>query len=325
MRTRLRIASFGEHVMKEFVVSAREAGGRFDKYLAKLLPKAPKSLIYKALRKKNITLSGKKAEGNEILKEGDCIKVFFSDDTFDKFSSDKATVIENNPLKNYLIFENEELLIINKPAGLLSQKAESDDVSLCEYIADYLDDANGFAPGISNRLDRNTSGIIVAGKSLSASQALSKVLRDRTADKYYLAIAYGSLDRQINFEAYITKDSASNTVSISPQKIEGADYINTIVTPIGTSEGYSLLKLKLVTGKTHQIRATLKELGLPIVGDSKYGVSVSGIRRQMLHAYSISFPSEFEIKAAAGKTFTAKLPDDFSSALRRFGLNQYGF
>ena len=154
--------------MQEIIVSANEAGQRFDKLLAKYLNEAPKSFIYKMLRKKNILLNGKKATGNEKLEVGDSVKLFLADETIEKFSK---LIVVKTKAKLDIVYEDENVLLINKPVGMLSQKAEAKDESLVEHIISYMmesgqlteADLRKFKPSICNRLDRNTSGLVVAG------------------------------------------------------------------------------------------------------------------------------------------------------------------
>lgn len=176
--------------MQSINVNSNEAGQRLDKLLTKYLNKAPKSFIYKMLRKKNITLNGKKADGSEKLEVGDEVKLFMSDETIDKFTElKKEQILDTKALD--IIYENENVLIVNKPAGMLSQKAKEDDVSLNEHIISYLIYTNqlsekelrSFRPAVCNRLDRNTSGIVIAGKTLKGLQTMSELLKSRNMDK----------------------------------------------------------------------------------------------------------------------------------------------
>ena len=181
--------------MKETIIKENESGQRLDKYLKKYLPQAPGSFIYKMLRKKNITLNGKKAAGQEKLNTGDSIKFFLAEETIDKFTGN-AAASESYPVKKDLeiIYEDDNILLINKPAGMLSQKAKKEDVSLVEYVIGYLlsngsvtkEELLTFHPGICNRLDRNTSGMVVAGKSLAGLQIMGEAFKERTLAKYYL-------------------------------------------------------------------------------------------------------------------------------------------
>ena len=155
--------------MKQISVSKNEAGQRLDKLLAKYLNLASKNFLYKMLRKKNITLNGKKANGNEMLVQGDQIKIFLSDETFDKFSNIQVQAADSSDLM--IIYEDSDVLILNKPAGMLSQKAKPSDVSMVEKIIQYTletgklskEELRSFQPAVCNRLDRNTSGLLIAG------------------------------------------------------------------------------------------------------------------------------------------------------------------
>ena len=202
--------------MKEFIINENEAGQRFDKYLAKLLREAPKSFFYKMMRKKNITLNGKKATGNEKLFSGDHVKLFLSDETFEKFSGNDSAPRAHYALD--IIYEDENILLINKPAGMLSQPADDGTPSLVEYLTGYLlkngslteNDLRTFRPSVCNRLDRNTSGLIAAGKSLSGLQELSGMFKSRELHKYYLCLVEGVLKEERYIKGYLAKDKKSN-------------------------------------------------------------------------------------------------------------------
>ena len=203
--------------MKIITVTENEAGQRLDKLLQKYLNEAGKGFIYKMLRKKNITLNGKKADGSEKLVCNDEVKLFLSDETIEKFSSVQITKASTNL---DIIYEDNNVMILNKPAGMLSQKAKESDISMVEYIINYLLDSNqmtkeqlrSFKPSVCNRLDRNTSGIIVAGKSLLGLQEMSKLLKERTMHKYYYCIVNGRLDKKCHLKGYLVKNEKTNKV-----------------------------------------------------------------------------------------------------------------
>ena len=323
--------------MKEFIINENEAGQRFDKYLAKLLREAPKSFFYKMLRKKNITLNGKKATGNEKLSPGDQVKLFLSDETFQKFS--KETAAPRAVCDLDVIYEDADVLLVNKPAGMLSQPDESGEPSLVEYITGYLlergtlteNDLATFRPSVCNRLDRNTSGIVAAGKSLAGLQALSELFRGRTLHKDYLALAKGVIKNEEHIRGYLHKDQKYNKVTVYREKKDGALPIETVYTPLGDNGAVTLLKIRLVTGRPHQIRAHLASEGHPLMGDYKYGGERYnricreryGLKHQLLHAYRREFPRSQEVPDhLSGKIFFAEPPELFCHILKEEQLEE---
>ncbi len=327
--------------MQQITIGPNEAGQRLDKFLHKYLPNAGTSFLYKMLRKKNITLNGKKAEGKETLTEGDIVRCFFADETFQKFSG-KALAEENTAqyTEAYqkltgieVLYEDDNILALNKPAGILTQKAKDADLSLNEWLIGYLlhtgslnsSQLNTFKPSVCNRLDRNTSGLVLCGKSLKGSQYLSRIIKDHSLRKFYYTICEGTLSEDFLLEGYLTKDAKTNTVRISTQKESGeheADYIKTAFHPLATgscdgqgqsSDFYaSLLGVELFTGKTHQIRAHLSSIGHPILGDGKYGGKAHFLLKyQLLHAHHVIFPESPDFPELSGRQIVAPCPKNF--------------
>lgn len=324
--------------MKEFQIRDNEAGQRFDKYLSKLLRNAPKSFFYKMLRKKNITLNGKKATGNEKLEAGDQVKLFLSDETFDKFSQqDKATRAVTTL---DVLYEDADVLLINKPAGMLSQPDDTKEPSMVEYVIGYLlekgelteEDLWTFRPSVCNRLDKNTSGIIAAGKSLVGLQELSELFHDRTVHKEYLCIVKGVLHEKKHIKGYLYKDTKQNKVAIYKQKQKEAQPIETVYEPLEDNGEVTLLKVGLITGRTHQIRAHLASEGHPLAGDTKYGQDAFNrryrekyqLKHQLLHAFRLSFPDGMEgrLSDLSGKCFRAPLPAQFERIIKEEKLGE---
>lgn len=319
--------------MRELNIGPNEAGQRFDKYLSKYLKDAPKSFIYKMLRKKNITRNGKKADGSEKLSEGDIIKMFMSDETIDKFMGVNENVLLKTQVNLDVVYEDSNIIIVNKPVGMLSQKAEKNDVSLNEYIIEYLygkkkvtdESLRTFRPSVCNRLDRNTSGLVLAGCSLTGTQTLSKMLKDRTIDKYYYCIVDGVMTDKKKVSGYLKKDEKTNKVTVTAEKKEGSSYIETYYEPVKNNGKLTLLRIKLITGKPHQIRAHLAWTGHPIAGDYKYGnkklnqyvKNGYGCNSQLLHAGEVTFPAlSGEMKNLSRMCIKADVPETFKNVIK---------
>ncbi len=335
--------------MQCFTVGKNEDGMRLDKLIERVLPQAGKGFAYKMLRKKNIVLNGKKAEGSERLSEGDEVKFFLSDETYTAMggkiaqdaraaavpgaSSDNAHgVITASPtagvrsgakpefdFESNIIYEDADVLLINKPEGILSQKSVPEDVSLNEYLLEYAVKKRGldlnapatFRPSVCNRLDRNTSGIVCCGLSMKGLRTLSEMFRDRTVHKYYLAICKGEIIVPEHKKAYLIKDEKTNKVTVSDKPAEGAEMIETAWKPLKYRGGCTLVEVELFTGKSHQIRAQLAHEKHPIAGDAKYGDTAFNramrdkykVRSQMLAAYRIVFPKTEALPGISGREF----------------------
>ena len=289
--------------MQKFIVTPNEAGQRLDKLLFKYLNLAPKSFIYKMLRKKNITLNHKKCDGSEKTSVGDEVSLWLADETIDKFRETKY--FTRVPIHFKVIFEDEDILAVNKPAGLLSQKAKPEDISVNEEAISYLlenqviteKSLEVFKPSVCHRLDRNTSGLLIVGKSLSGSQHMSALLKERTVEKYYLCLVEGIVKTSEHIQGYLIKDEQTNQVKISGQSVSGGHHIETFYEPVGNNGNYTLLKVELITGRTHQIRAHLASVGHSIVGDGKYGSEAVNdrfrrnyhLKHQLLHSWRMVF------------------------------------
>lgn len=344
--------------MQSYEIGANEAGQRFDKFLHKFMPTAGTGFLYKMLRKKNIVLNGKKAEGKEILTVGDTVSFFFAEETYEKFTGIRDHKTETQPdahgielvterenkLKEYqnaykrlkgitVIYEDGDILIANKPSGILTQKAEPKDISLNEWMIGYLL-ANGklsaeslftFKPSVANRLDRNTSGLVLCGISLSGSQLLARLIHDRLLGKYYVTVVKGHVEKEALIEGYLTKDNKTNKVIVinvdrHNAGKDGVSPIKTAYRPLAYGRDCTYLEVHLITGKTHQIRAHMASIGHPILGDTKYGNEAFNekyrracqVKHQLLHAMRIEFPTLTDsFVHVSGRTFTAPLPSAF--------------
>ena len=343
--------------MRELRIGPLDAGQRLDKYLMRCFKEADKGFLYRMLRKKNITRNGAKASGSEHLETGDVIQVFFSEETFLKMQGDLRE--KDSPMVSVprpvlspgsILFENDHLLIVNKPAGLLSQKAAPGDDSLTDRIAAYVRAgggpvSRGYTPSLANRLDRNTSGLVLAGKTLPGQQLLSYLLRSRRTEKYYSCLAKGSLPAPADSLLYWSKDEEKNRADLSAEPREGAAPVRLKAEAQAHLEGgIDLLRVQLISGKSHQIRAQLAYLGHPILGDSKYGEAALNkaaaeycgipLSLQLLHSREVVFPQSLEeeglsesvkqvFREVSGRRFTAPYPLYFRQVIKALG-GDYG-
>ena len=314
--------------MKEYTISENDEGRRFDKYIMNILKNAPSSFTYKMLRKKNIVLNDKKASGTETLRTGDNVKIYLSDETFEKFSKRDVGDHSLINLMPPVVYEDSDILIVNKPSGMLTQKSDPSDVSLNEiclsYVCDSTDNDNvsdaSFRPSVCNRLDRNTSGLVTFAKTYRAARNLSEAFRNRTIHKYYKCVVKGIISEDMELTGTLIKDETTNKVTVGSADKNGS-YIDTRIHPLYQGEDLSYVEVMLITGKTHQIRAHLAYAGHPILGDPKYGDRLlnekykksHGIDSQMLVCYKLVIPDDFPISSIAGKTFS--IDDDLMKVM----------
>ena len=327
--------------MRLLTVGENEAGQRLLRLLEKYMDGAPKSFFYKMLRKKNITLNGKRAQGNERLEYGDEIRLFLADETIDGFSSASSNTEREKfclpeELRPEILYEDRHVILFNKPVGLLSQKAKPSDISLVEYLTAYLLESGqitekslqSFRPGICSRLDRNTSGLVAAGKSLRGLQDLNELFRSRNLHKFYRSIVAGTVTEHIRAEGWLLKNKRTNQVRILKEETKDALPICTEYQPLETFRLFGMpftcLEIELLTGRSHQIRAHLASLGHPLIGDAKYGraeinrlfLKEFGLKHQLLHAYRLEFPKlTGALAEVSEKSFTAPLPARFARIL----------
>lgn len=320
--------------MRQIVIRENEAGQRFDKFIHKYMPLAPSSFIYKMLRKKDITLNGKRTEGKEKLVKGDQVVFFLSEETISGFQNRESSIGEYQ--RAYMkfkeirvIYEDPGILILNKPANILSQKAEKTDISANEWVIGYLlatnqittEQLKTFKPSICNRLDRNTQGLIIGSKSLASSQAMTELIRLHQVRKFYRLFVKGRIDKEELLEGYLTKENEKNLVHLTEKADENASYIKTRYYPLKHFADRTLMEVELITGKTHQIRIHMAGIGHPILGDYKYGDRACnekyrtkyGIKSQLLYACRLEFEKlEEPLKWLSGKTVIAPVPKEFT-------------
>lgn len=285
--------------MREIEITKNDAGQRADRFLKKYLNKANQSFIQKMIRKKNIKLNSEKIDPEKILNLGDKLQLYLSDETIDKFR-EKKTLIQTK-LHFKIVYEDDNILVVNKPVGLSTQPDETSMKSLVDEIKVYLDAKEEnisftFKPAVCNRLDKNTSGLIIAAKNYEALKQTNKAIRERQIKKFYMAKVHGIVNNELNLEGFIIKDNERNMVRVVKRETEDTKRIITKAIPKKIENNNTWLEIEIETGRSHQIRAHLASASYPIVGDKKYGKK-DNEKYQVLHAYKLvlgGFSDEME-------------------------------
>jgi len=282
--------------MKQIIVNKNDSGQRLDKFLLKSFETLPKSMMFKQIRKKNIKINKKRCTPEQIICEGDVIELYLSDDMlkekethYDFLSAPKALDI---------VFEDENIILLNKKSGQLCHPERGEYINtLISSLKRYLfekgewspKEENSFSPALANRIDRNTSGLVIGAKNYEALKFLNAKIKSREIKKFYLTICEGRFEKQSEtLEGFLVKDEKKNTVSVSENETEGSKKILTKYNVLDFANGYSLLEVELLTGRTHQIRAHLASIGHPLMNDGKYGKN-HGRFSQELCSYKLRF------------------------------------
>lgn len=313
--------------IRELIIGKNDHGQRLDRFLFKYLSKAPRGFIFRMIRKKNIELNRKRAKPETRIYEGDKIQLFLADKTIDKFRRVREEVTSNIELD--IVYEDKNLILINKPVGLLSHKADKDsEDNLVDSMINYLiekgeyipEKEKTFTPAICNRLDRNTSGIIIGAKNYQSLKEINEAIKNLKVKSFYQTIVNGIVKEDIQAEAYLSKDKDRNIVRIGDKSEKDSKKILTNIKVLKREKGYSLLEIELITGRTHQIRSHLSSLGYPIIGDRKYGkLKINSIfkdryklNNQWLHGYRIKFDGlNPPLDYLNGKTFGSDPGDKY--------------
>ena len=308
-------------------IGKNEASQRFDKFIRKWLKDVPLGAIYKSIRKGDIKVNGHKEKGEYSLKLGDIVETWDLQQNEEK----KQFIRIDNNLK--ILFEDPNMLLVEKwPGVLVHSDGKGSEPTLTDYVLSYLFDKNQydpekevtFTPSPCNRLDRETSGIVIYAKNFEALQLLNEMIRERDLKKYYIALIKGKGKEGI-YKAYISKNDETNVSKISAENKEGYKAIAMNITTLDTCGTYSLVELELITGRSHQLRAHLSFLGSPIVGDKKYGDKTInsyfenkyGLSYQYLYAYKLQFKNCPEgLAYLDNKIITESLPPIFKKIKR---------
>jgi 23S rRNA pseudouridine955/2504/2580 synthase len=306
-------------------IGTNEAGQRLDKFLRKLLKDVPLSKIFKALRKGDVRVNGSKQKENYSLQINDVIEIKYIQSTKE---DPKEKFIKVNASGMKITYEDSNILIVEKwPNILVHPDEKGKEASLTDYVLSYLNEKGDylpeneitFTPAPCNRLDRNTSGIVIFGKNFEALRTMNEMIREGKVEKYYNALVKGKIKDGL-YKGYIHKNEEANISKIYDEKVNDSKEIAMEVKTIRTNGAYSLLEIDLITGRSHQIRAHLSHLGAPIIGDNKYGdrklnsffANKFGLDCQFLYAYKLIFrntPDKLEY--LNNKTITESLPPVF--------------
>ena len=315
--------------MREFIINNSENGLTLEKYVFKVLPNAPTSFIYKLFRLKDIKVNGHHQDKKYRLMTDDKVAIYINDAQFDEFQKEKD-LEPNLKIKDWIIYEDKNVLFVNKPRGLLVQKSAPNDESLDQLVIEYLMATNqynpnkelAFVPGPAHRLDRNTSGIVAFGKNHDALTMLFDLFKNHDLiNKHYLALVVGNLEKDKDIiTAPLKKDEKNNKVVVA----KDGKTAQTVYKVIKRYDGYTLVDITLLTGRTHQIRVHMSYINHPVVGDSKYGnfeinkefKSKYHFANQFLHAYKIGFGDLKEpLTNLSRKEFTAEPREEIAKIL----------
>ena len=317
--------------MVNIEIGKNEQKQRLDKFLRKYLGNASLSYIYKAIRK-DVKVNGRRAKEDTMLELGDVITLYISDEELSALTRTRRSTRVKRQFK--VAYEDDNIIVVEKPFGLLTHGDRTEKKNhLANQVVDYLIEKGDynprlertFTPASVNRLDRNTTGLVLFGKTGEALQTLNRMIREKDkVNKYYMTIVKGRVKGELHLRDRMVKDERTNKVRVLSMDEEGR-YMETIVRPIETGRDFTLVEVELITGRTHQIRAHLAKAGHPVIGDVKYGdrkVNEMVRRRfnlntQLLHAYKLTFRGcTGALEYLNDLEITADLPEDFANIRR---------
>ncbi len=308
--------------MKKITITENDAGQRLDKFMHKFFKSAmPTSMIYKSIRKKRIKINGKRGNEGDILNVGDILEMYINDEFFE---NNRKSITHVKADFN-VIYEDENIILIDKKAGVVVHDDDNGTVNtLVNQLYSYLSDKgeydpmaeNSFVPSLCNRIDRNTSGIVIAAKNAQALREMNEIIKLRKVHKFYLAMLEGvPSEKSATLTGYLFKDTKQNKVYVTDTPQKGAVKIITVYKIIRIKDKNALVEVELITGKTHQIRAHFAHINHPLLGDGKYGKlqrDKNARKHQALHAYKLVFDDDLDYECLGylkGKTFKSDTAD----------------
>lgn len=307
--------------MRTEIINKNDGNQRLDKYMSKRFRTMPQSLLYKYIRNKCVKVNGVRAKENTVIMPGDEITYYISDEFFVSRKADFTTLSPNVNV----VYEDDNILIADKPAGVSVQPDDKqENNTLIDNIKAYLykkgefvpEEENSFSPALCNRIDRNTSGLVISAKNAEALRLMNDIIKDRDVEKTYLAAVHGKLDKKEDtVTLFLEKNTSENMVKVYKKATSSTKTAVTGYKVIAETKELSLLEVRLITGRTHQIRATFASLGHPLLGDGKYAINKEdrkkGFNCQQLCSYTLKFVFKSDrgiLNYLNGKSFKAETP-----------------
>ncbi|MCR4879729.1 MAG: RluA family pseudouridine synthase [Bacilli bacterium] len=317
--------------MKKYIVKKDESGQTLEKYVKKIMPAVPLSVIEKLFRKKDIKINGHRKDKKAIISPDDEVSIYITDADYDRFNSEKKEIVASNYIEQFIVYEDENILIVNKPRGMLVQKDKAsgkalDDfvLSYLKYKNEYIEDNKAFTPGPAHRLDRNTAGLVIFGKNIATLQYLMSIMQDKNRiEKRYLALVKGKVDKPGKIDVPLKKIENKSLVKVD-KVTNGAKEAITLYEPIKVYKDYTLLSVRLLTGRTHQIRVHMAYINHPVIGDNKYGDFLLnkeiekkyGLTNQFLVANFLKFHNlDYPLDYLSEKEFEIGVPNNIVQIL----------
>ncbi len=323
--------------MKSFAISKSEEGQTVFKFVKKVLPLAPLGFIEKLFRIRDVKVNARRVEKTRTLYEGDRVDIYVNDRQWKDFTEEKSEVRFSEYPE--IVYEDDNILVVDKPRGLLVHGDKSEKrITLTNMILSYLHqkgefrfDSEGFVPALAHRIDRNTSGLVIFGKNVRALQALENIFREHSRiEKTYLALVKGIVPEKGTIDKPLLKDREKSLVKVVSEKNGG----KSALTQYNLLESFfwcSLVEIRILTGRTHQIRVHFASVHHPLLGDDKYGdfklnkefSEKYSFHGQFLHAFRIRFTEiDGYLSYLSGKEFSCRLDEKEQSIIDRLRLER---